>query len=34
MNIQQEINLAIFNKFEAMNIGFAYPTRTLHITNQ
>lgn len=34
MNIQQQINLAIFNKFEEMNIGFAYPTRTLHITNQ
>lgn len=34
LNIQQELNLAIFNKFEELNIIFAYPTRTLHITNQ
>jgi len=29
MNIQQEINLKIFEKFEDMGISFAYPTQTL-----
>ena len=34
MDIQQEINLAIFEEFEARGIGFAYPTRTVFIEKQ
>ena len=32
MNIQQEINLAIFRHFEKEGIEFAYPTQTLYIS--
>ncbi len=32
MNIQQEINLKIFNAFAAEGIGFAYPTQTLLVS--
>ncbi len=32
MNIQQEINLAIFRHFEKERIEFAYPTQTLYIS--
>lgn len=31
MDIQQAINLAIFEFFEAEGIGFAYPTQTLYV---
>ncbi len=31
MDIQQEINLALKEAFEQRGIGFAYPTRTLHL---
>ena len=31
MDIQQAINLAIFRQFETLNIGFAYPTRTVFL---
>jgi len=31
MNIQQEVNLAIKNRFEKMKIEMAYPTQTLYI---
>ncbi len=31
MDIQQEINLALFKEFEARGIEFAYPTQTLYI---
>jgi small-conductance mechanosensitive channel len=31
MDIQQEINLKIFEKFEQMSISFAYPTQTLFV---
>jgi len=31
MNVQQTINLEIMSRFEAENIGFAYPTRTLFL---
>lgn len=31
MDIQQDINLAIFRRFEREEIEFAYPTRTLHL---
>ena len=31
MDIQQAINLDIFGRFAREDIGFAYPTRTLHI---
>jgi small-conductance mechanosensitive channel len=30
MDIQQTINLRIFEKFAEMEIGFAYPTRTIY----
>lgn len=33
MDIQQEINLKLFEEFEARGIGFAYPTRTVFIEN-
>lgn len=29
MDIQQEINLELFKRFEEMGVGFAYPTRTI-----
>jgi small-conductance mechanosensitive channel len=32
MDIQQAINLAIFQRFENEEIDFAYPTRTLHVS--
>ncbi|MBU2221022.1 MAG: mechanosensitive ion channel family protein, partial [Candidatus Omnitrophica bacterium] len=32
MDIQQEINFAIKEKFEAEHIDFAYPTQTLYVT--
>ena len=31
MDIQQQINLAIFQKFEQEGVSFAYPTRTIYI---
>jgi small-conductance mechanosensitive channel len=31
MDVQQVINLAIFRQFETLNIGFAYPTRTVFL---
>ena len=31
MDIQQAINLAIFERFAAEGIDFAYPTRTLYV---
>jgi small-conductance mechanosensitive channel len=31
MDIQQSINLAIFETFEKEGIAFAYPTQTLYI---
>jgi small-conductance mechanosensitive channel len=31
MDLQQEINLALLRRFEAAGIGFAFPTRTLHL---
>lgn len=34
MDIQQAINLAIFKKFEEEGIEFAYPTRTLIMSNR
>ncbi len=34
MDIQQEINLAIFDEFEKRSIDFAYPTQTLHIQRE
>jgi small-conductance mechanosensitive channel len=33
MDIQQEINLAIFRRFQEAGIEFAYPTRTLYVNN-
>ncbi|MBU3982750.1 MAG: mechanosensitive ion channel [Proteobacteria bacterium] len=32
MDIQQEINFAIKERFEAEHIEFAYPTQTLYVT--
>jgi small-conductance mechanosensitive channel len=32
MDIQQEINLVLFRRFEAEGIEFAYPTQTIHLT--
>ncbi|MEA3493751.1 MAG: mechanosensitive ion channel family protein [Candidatus Margulisiibacteriota bacterium] len=34
MDIQQEINLKIFEKFKEKGIEFAYPTQTLYMTNR
>ena len=34
MDIQEKINLAIFEAFENEGIGFAFPTRTIHIASQ
>lgn len=34
MDVQQAINLRIFQEFQHMNIEFAYPTQTLFLTNQ
>jgi small-conductance mechanosensitive channel len=34
MNIQQEINLKLYEDFEAEGIEFAYPTQTLFVTQQ
>jgi small-conductance mechanosensitive channel len=31
MDIQQRINLALFERFEKEGIGFAYPTQTVHL---
>lgn len=31
MDIQQAINMAIFERFTAREIGFAYPTQTIHL---
>ena len=33
-DIQQEINFKIFEEFEKMKIGFAYPTQTLYLNKQ
>jgi len=34
MDIQEEINLGIFEVFETEGIGFAFPTRTIHIASE
>jgi small-conductance mechanosensitive channel len=34
MDIQQAINLEIFERFEAEGIDFAYPTQTIHISDR
>ena len=34
MDIQQQINLKLYEKFEQMGISFAYPTQTLFINRQ
>lgn len=34
MDIQEKINLAIFEAFEKEGIGFAFPTRTIHIASE
>lgn len=34
MDIQQKINMALFESFEADDIGFAFPTQTIHIASQ
>ncbi|CAN5344359.1 mechanosensitive ion channel family protein [soil metagenome] len=34
MNIQQQINLRIYEEFKKMGVDFAYPTRTLYVANQ
>jgi small-conductance mechanosensitive channel len=31
MDIQQKINLQIYEAFEQENIVFAFPTRTIHL---
>ena len=31
MDIQQAINLDILKRFEALDVGFAYPTQTVHL---
>ena len=33
MDVQQAINVAIFERFEQESIGFAYPTQTVHLAN-
>lgn len=33
MDIQQAINIALFERFEQEGIGFAYPTQTVHLAN-
>lgn len=33
MDVQQEINLELFRKFEEEGIEFAYPTRTIHVAS-
>ena len=33
MDIQQSINLTIFEKFASEGVGFAFPTRTIHIAD-
>ena len=33
MDIQEEMNLKIYEAFEKLGIGFAFPTRTLHFEN-
>ncbi|MDF9800332.1 small-conductance mechanosensitive channel [Catalinimonas alkaloidigena] len=34
MDVQQEINLRIFEEFQNMGVEFAYPTRTLFVSGQ
>ncbi|GAB3537074.1 mechanosensitive ion channel family protein [Pontibacter brevis] len=34
MDVQQKINLRIFEEFQKRGIDFAYPTRTLYVTNE
>ncbi len=34
MDIQQAINLKIYNEFERQGIEFAYPTQTLFLTKE
>jgi small-conductance mechanosensitive channel len=34
MDIQQKINLALYKKFEAEGIEFAYPTQTLFVNQE
>lgn len=34
MDIQQQINLELFSRIEALGTGFAFPTRTLYLENQ
>ncbi len=31
MDVQQAINLEIYERFEAEGLAFAFPTRTLHV---
>lgn len=33
MDVQQAINIALFERFEQEGIGFAYPTQTVHLGN-
>ena len=33
MDIQQQINFALFKRFEEEHIDFAFPTRTLHVAS-
>jgi small-conductance mechanosensitive channel len=33
LNIQQTVNLALYERFEEEGIAFAYPTRTIHIAS-
>jgi small-conductance mechanosensitive channel len=34
MNIQQAINMKIYDTFEQRGIGFAYPTQTLYLNKE
>lgn len=34
MDVQEKINLAIFEAFESAGIGFAFPTQTIHIASE
>ncbi|WP_222705794.1 mechanosensitive ion channel family protein [Salidesulfovibrio onnuriiensis] len=34
MDVQQRINLAIVRKFEGEGVGFAFPTRTIHLQQE
>lgn len=34
MDVQQEINMALFERFESEGIDFAYPTQTVYVSRQ